>query len=64
MRAVCEWARGEGARTLVLDVIEENGGAIAFYGGLGFERYDGSTFGVLESGEIRMVRTSLGAAGP
>ena len=63
MRAVCEWARGDGARTLVLDVIEGNGGAIAFYAGLGFERYDGSAFGVLAAGEIRMVRTSFGGEG-
>lgn len=54
--AVNDWARSEGANTLVLDVVVENTGAIALYEGLGFELFEGEAFGVREPGECRMVR--------
>ena len=58
MHAFAEWARSDGASTLVLDVVERNAGAIAFYVSLGFERYDGDAMGVREDGEIRMTRAT------
>lgn len=57
--AVAEWAQADDARTLVLDVVERNAGAIAFYTSLGFERFDGDAFGVRDPAELRMVRATL-----
>lgn len=54
--AVEDWARSDGADTLVLDVVAVNHGAIAFYTRLGFERFDGALFGIRDPDEIRMVR--------
>ena len=54
--ALTEWAGSEGADTLVLDVVEENAGAIAFYTRLGFELFEGDAFGVRAPGERRMVK--------
>jgi len=56
IRAVTDWARSEDADTLVLDVVEENTGAITFYERLGFGFFEGEAFGVRAPGERRMVR--------
>jgi RimJ/RimL family protein N-acetyltransferase len=58
IHAASTWAVADGAQTLVLDVVEDNAGAIAFYSSLGFERFDGVSFGVRAPGELRMVRAS------
>jgi GNAT superfamily N-acetyltransferase len=54
--AVADWARTDGARVLVLDVVEHNAAAIALYAGCGFSLYAGDAMGVHSPGELRMTK--------
>jgi len=55
--AVADWARSQAATALVLDVVEDNGPAIALYVNKGFELFTGDSLGERAPGEIRMVRS-------
>ena len=53
--AIAEWARAEGALTLVLDVREHNASALALYASRGLGPFTGESLGAPAFGETRMA---------